>query len=125
MLFRDAAYVMIRKILPKEHLKAKYPDYKNKIKNANSLNDSDVNYSEKATSRYRKDFGYKDVDGSESVTPEGERDELVEFYEVYEKIKVSYVNVFYRRELPPEQLEQIQQQVQVRMQEMQSEMEVQ
>ena len=125
MLFRDASYIMVRKILPKEHLKAKYPDYKNKIKNANSLNDSDVNYSEKATSRYRKDFGYKDIDDSESVTGEGERDDLVEFYEVYEKIKVAYVNVFYRRELPPEQLEQIQQQVQVRMQEMQSEMEVQ
>jgi len=75
MLFRDASYIMIRKILPKEHLKSKYPDFKSKIKNANSLNDSDINYSEKATSKYTKDFGYKDIDSSESVTNKGERDE--------------------------------------------------
>ena len=125
LLFRDASFVMVRKILPKEHLKVKYPDFKSKIKNASTINDNDYNYSEKATSKYRKDFGYKDIDGGETVTAKGERDELVEFFEVYEKIKVSYMNIFFRRELPPEQLQQIQQQVEVRMQEMQKEMEVQ
>ena len=125
MLFRDASFVMVRKILPKEHIKSKYPDFKSKIKSASSINDHDYNYTEKSASKYRKDFSYKDVDSSETVTKEGERDELVEFFEVYEKIKVSYVNVFYRRELTPEQLQEIEQQVQVRMQEMQAEMEVQ
>ena len=122
ILFRDASFVMIRKILPKEHLIAKYPEHKAKIKKANIGNDNQQNYSEKSMSNYKKDFHYKEID--EGVTPKGEEDELIEFYEMYEKIKVSYVNVFYRKELPPEQMQKIQQQVQVRVQEMQAEMEV-
>ena len=122
ILFRDASFIMIRKILPKEHLIAKYPEHKAKIKKANIGNDNQQNYSEKSMSNYKKDFHYKEID--EGVTPKGEEDELIEFYEMYEKIKVSYVNVFYRRQLKPEQLKEIQQQVQVRIQEMQAEMEI-
>tara|TARA_R100000655_G_scaffold20867_1_gene42910 strand:- start:5250 stop:7544 length:2295 start_codon:yes stop_codon:yes gene_type:complete len=122
LLFRDAAFIMIRKILPKEHLISIYPDHKTKIKNASGFGQDENNYSEKSMSNYRKDFGYKEID--DAVTLDGENDELVEFYEMYEKIKVSYVNVFYRKEFSPEQLQQIQQQVQVRIQEMQAEMEV-
>ena len=122
ILFRDAAFIMIRKILPKEHLITKYPDAKTKIKKASGFGHNESNYSEKSMGNHRKDFAYKEID--DAVTPEGENDELVEFYEMYEKIKVSYVNVFYRKELTPEQEAQIQQQVQVRMQEMQAEMQV-
>ena len=123
MLFRDAAFVMIKKLLPKEHLIAKYPTHKAKIKKASSNDQNENNYSEKAQGPQTKDFGYKDVD--DAVKSNGEYDELIEFYEMYEKVKVSYVNVFYRKELPKEQLEEIQQQVEVRMQEMQAEMQVQ
>ena len=41
---------------------------------------------------------------------------------MYEKVKVSYVNVFYTQELSKEQLQEIEQQVNVRIQEMQQEM---
>ena len=49
---------------------------------------------------------------------DGEMDELVEFFELYEKVKISYVNVFYR--IPPnkEELAQMKQQVQVKMKEL-------
>ena len=126
MMFKDAAYILIHKILPKQHLIKLYPKSKTKIMNASGENNSEDNYSEKATGVYQKDFTYKDVPGGESVDPlTQEKDELLDFYEVYEKIKVSHMNVFYR--IPPskEQLEQIKQQVQVKMQEMQAEMTVQ
>ena len=58
------------------------------------------------------------------ITAEGEQEPLIEFFEVYEKIKVAYMNIFYRIPPSPEELEAIQQQVQVRMKEMRSEMEV-
>ena len=123
LLFRDASFVMVRKILPKEHLRKLYPQFKNKINKANSAYDDELNYSEKAFDRHRKDFAYKDINSNESIDSDtGEPGELIEYYEMYEKIKVPYKNVFYRQELSPEQLQQIQQQVQVRMQEMEAEM---
>jgi len=114
LLFRDASYVMVRKILPKEHLMKLYPQFANKINKANSSYDDELNYSEKAFDKLRKDFSYKDIDSNESVDPEtGERGELIEYYEMYEKVKVKYMNVFYRQELPKEQLDQIQSQIQI------------
>ena len=122
ILFRDAAYVLIRKVLPKGHLMQLFPEFKTKIKNASSQN-SDNNLTEKSDS-YRKDFTLKDIHDGESIKSDGTLDELVEFFEMYEKIKVSYVNVFYQ--IPPseEELNQIKEQVKVQMQEMQAEMEV-
>ena len=125
MLFRDASFIMIRKILPREHLLKIYPDYKSKIKKASSLNDNDYNYSEKSYDNNLKDFGYKDVSNTDTATPEGERDDAIEYFETYEKIKIKYVNVFYQQPLTKEVLQQIQQQVSVKIQEMQAEMEVQ
>ena len=124
LLFRDASFIMIRKILPKSHLVKKYPDMVSKINKAASLNDTDYNYSEKSRDRYMKDFGYKDIDSDASPNKKAERDEVVEFFETYEKIKVKYVNVFYQQPLTKEVLQQIQQQVQVQMQEMAAEQQV-
>ena len=126
ILFRDASFIMVRKILPKDHLKKLYPMHEKKIAKAGGSFQDELNYSEKAFDDQRKDFSYKDINNNESIDPNsGDRGELIEYYEMYEKVKVAYVNVFYRQELPKEQLEQIQQQVQVRMQEMQQEMDVQ
>ncbi|QDP60876.1 MAG: putative portal protein [Prokaryotic dsDNA virus sp.] len=124
LLFRDASFVMIRKILPKSHLLKIYPDLASKIKKSASLNDNDYNYSEKSRDKYMKDFGYKDVDTDESPDKDGARDDVVEFFETYEKIKIKYVNVFYQQPLTKEVLQQIQQQVKVQMQEMASELQV-
>ena len=122
ILFRDAAYVLIKKVLPKGHLMQLFPEFKNKIKNA-SGQESEDNYTEKSTVQ-QKDFFYKDVHESESLKSDGELDKLIEFFEMYEKVKVSYVNVFYQ--IPPteEELKQIKKQVDVQLQEMQKEMEV-
>ena len=125
MLFRDANYIIIRKILPKEHLYSLFPEFKSKIKKASSIEDSDYNYTEKGYGDDRKDFAYKDIDEDEAVTLDGEYDDLIELYEQYEKVKVSYVNVFYRRELDTKTLDQLKAQVQEAMQQLQAEKQVQ
>jgi len=122
LLFRDASFIVIRKILPKGHLIKKYPEYKAKIKKAGSLSDNEYDYSEKSKDRYQKDFGYKDID--DTSTQDGEREENVEYFEMYEKIKIKYVNVFYQKPLTKEVLQNIQEQISVQLQEMAQELQV-
>ena len=124
MLFRDAAYVLIRKVLPKGHLMKLFPEFKTKIKNASGSEASDFGFSEKSRAAHLKDFGAKDISDGEALTSDGELDELIEFFEMYEKVKVSFMNVFYQIPPEPEQLKAIQQQVAVRLQEMAAEIEV-
>jgi hypothetical protein len=125
-LFRDAAFIMIRKVLPSSHLKSMFPDQVRTINKASSSENIDYVYTEKAHGHDQKDFGYKDIHEAESVDPsKGEEDKLLELFEVYEKDKIAYVNVFYR--VPPneEALLQIKNQVEVKMKEMAQEMSVQ
>ena len=128
MLFKDAAFIMIRKVLPREHLKKIFPAYSRKINNASS----DANTNETFSSRPMGDddqklfvFNDNNEQSSMGITSAGEQDHLIEFFEVYEKVKVSYINLFYR--VPPneEQLAQIKKQCQVQVMEMAKEMEVQ
>jgi len=123
ILFRDAAYILIRKILPKSHLIQQFPDSKRKIMAASPMNNSYEGMSEKSTDLDQKDFHYKDMTGNSSISNEKEN-ELVEFYECYEKIKISYVNVFYK--IPPseEAQAQIVQQAKEMLAKMQAEMQV-
>ena len=125
MLFRDASFVMIRKVLPQTHLEILYPSYKTKIRKASSDENSDYVYTEKASGPYQKDFGYKDIDNDESVDPrEGEHDKLLELFETYEKVRVEYVNVFYRVPPDEETIKQIKLQVDVQVKELQEELKV-
>ena len=121
MLFRDAAFIIVRKVLPKHHLLELYPQYKRKVNNASSDESMDYNYSDKNRGMNQVDYTYKDIQ-NESINPkDGDHDKLLELFEVFEKIKVEYVNVLYKLPVNKKQLKQIQQQVAIRMQEMQAE----
>ena len=125
IMFRDASYILIRKLLPKQHLIKLYPQFSRKIKNAAGQRQGEDYFSEKSGGSFKKDFHYKDVRESEAIDQDtGDHDEIIEFYEFYEKIKVPYMNVFYR--IPPskDMLKQIQEQVRVKMLEMKKEMDV-
>ena len=125
MLFRDASFIMVRKILPEDHLMTLFPGEKRKIKKAASDQNIDYNYSEKSMGNMQKDFTYKDITESETIDPNtGDHGKLLELLEVYEKIKVPYVNVFHK--VPPDEdvLNSIQEQVSVTMKEMAAELEV-
>ena len=125
MLFRDAAFVMIRKVLPQTHLLSMFPDSKNKIKKAASDQNSEFSYTEKASGGFQKDFTYNDIHESESIDPaSGEQDQLMELFEVYEKIKVAYINMNYRMPPSEEEMKAIQEQVAVQMEDMKEEMSV-
>ena len=126
LLFRDASFVMIRKLLPANHLKQLYPDHIRKINAANSDQETEFVYSEKSRGGDQKDFSYKDISGSESVDPEkGEDDRLLELFELYEKVQVPYVNIFYKVPPSQEEIKNIKQQVAVKMKELQAELQVQ
>jgi hypothetical protein len=119
MMFRDASFVLIRKVLPKSHVIKLFPQYKRKIGKASSL-DGDHSYSERAIADSEQKLFLRDDSTVEDVGIDstGEQEPTLELFELYEKIKISYANVFYR--IPPDkkQLQAIQQQVQVKMKEM-------
>jgi hypothetical protein len=120
-LFKDAAYVMIKKLLPKSHLKKLKPDYISKINKA-ATDTSEMSFSERDTSGNNKDILQTDI--SSTYDEKGEDDPLVDYFEVYEKVKIAYYNVFYKKPLDPAQLKELKQRLQVRMQEARIEMEV-
>jgi len=125
MMFRDASYVLVRKVLPKSHVIKLFPQYKRKINKASST-DKDHSYSERAIAdSEQKLFLSADSTAEDmGINSSGEQEQTLELFELYEKVKISYINVFYR--IPPDkkQLQAIQQQVQVRMKEMAAEMQV-
>ena len=127
MLFKDAAYILIRKVLPKNHLVKLFPAYKAKINKANSDEQTQRSWTSRRLGDHeQKLFAYNDTTETtaHAVDPSGKEDQLAEYFEIYEKIKVSYMSVFYRIPPPPDVIEQIQQQTQIMVQEMQAEMEV-
>jgi len=126
IMFRDASYIMIRKVLPKSHLNKLFPDQKRKIEKANSDEQTNFSYTRRPMGTGDQKLFLYDDDSMDDIgiTAEGEQEPLIEFFEVYEKIKIAYMNVFYRIPPSPEELQMIQQQVEVRMKEMSAEMEV-
>ena len=126
ILFRDAGFIIIRKILPRHHLKDLFPEHSRKIASASSLNNSIYGYSEKSTGIYRKDFSPKDLGSNESIDPKtGDQEDMIELFETYEKRKEKFMNIFILIPPPPEAMKQAQQQIKGQLQEMQKELEVQ
>jgi hypothetical protein len=127
MLFKDAAFIIIRKVLPKTHLKKLYPEHQRKI-NAASSEEAEQSLSKRSIGdEEHKLFMHNDDTeiNSISIDKDGGIDDLVEFFEMYEKVKVQYVNVFYQ--IPPDgkQLDAIQRQAEQQISSMREEMTVQ
>jgi hypothetical protein len=123
VLFRDAGYVMIRKTIPKNHLLKMFPGEARKIKKAASVDQMNKGYSEKSTGVDQKDFHYKDL-ATKAYLTDAEQDEIGEYFEVYEKIKVEYINLFYQNPPNEAQMKEMQQQVEVRIQALSQQLEV-
>ena len=103
LLFEDAAYILIRKVLPRNHLMKEYPDSSRKIKNAFSYDNSTYNYTEKVFDETQKDFSSKDVldESTTDILDEEDtgRQDLIEYYELFEKEQQLFVNMCYK--VPP------------------------
>ncbi len=119
-LFRDAAYISIRKNLSKSQLGILFPEHKSKINKA-SGGSSIQNYSQ-------TDFNDSDSvrveDITSAFTKEGEDDEILPFYETYSKTKVPLYNLTLKIPPSPEQLAKINQSVKVAMEEYSNELQV-
>jgi hypothetical protein len=125
MLFRDAGFILVRKLLPTSQLEQMFPGSVRKIKKASSDESTDYTYTEKSMGIDQKDFDYKDIDESESIDPKtGETDKLLEFFEIHEKVKVPLVNITYRLPPDPAQMEEIQSKAAVQIEDMKKELEV-
>ena len=121
-LFRDAGFIMVKKSLSKTQLKNLFPQHAAKI---NKI---------KATSDYSSSYTQRDVESSKitqpddvsfGLSPKGEEEQIIAYYENYSKIKVPFVNAFIRIPLTDEQEAQLKESVQVQLQEFQAEVEVQ
>jgi len=152
ILFKDAAYIMVRKILPRGHLKQKFPDKARQIQKASARYGHETNYTTKTFDENTHDFTYKDlisgagggyIDGPafsgpdaagvthtagtdmrNSIKSNDHDEKLLEYFECYEKVKLLYMNVFYRVLPDEEVLQQLKQQVEVYIQELTAEMQV-
>jgi hypothetical protein len=128
MLFDDASFIMIRKVLPKSHLIKLFPQFERKIKNSNSDENHQYNFSERPQGDDdQKLFAFNDTteQSSMGINAKGEEENLVEFFEVYEKVKIAYINFFYR--VPPNEqvLLELRKQCEVMVKEQAQEMEIQ
>ena len=124
MLFSDAAFILVRKVLPKNHLLKIFPEHKRKINQASSDEQSQHTYSRRPIGdEDQKLFTFNDDnDNTFPIDAEGEMDTLMEYFEVYEKVKVSYINLFYRIPPDPEKLKAIKEQCDLMVKEMEVEL---
>jgi hypothetical protein len=125
ILFRDASYILVRKVLPKSHLISLYPEYAAKIKKASSEHMSYDSASERTMDSNQHDFYHDDSEITAIDPKEGKEDVVQEYFELYEKVKVPFVNVFYRMIPDKKQMMQIKKQVDIKVQEMTAELQVQ
>jgi len=120
-LFRDASYIIVQKNLSKTALTKLFPDFKKKIVRASGSTES-------------KQYSQRNVHLSETIQPgdveyeaytlEGEQDEILDFYEVYTKEKIPYVNAWIKQPPTTEELEQIKAQAQEQLASMVNEIQV-
>jgi hypothetical protein len=120
LLFRDAAFMMVHKVIPRAQLSNVFPQYKNKVKKANSQYPSHFSLTEKADGN---DFQYKDI--NENFTILGEDDLLIDYYELYEKESLPFMNVFYRIEPSEQDIARIESTISQQMEGVRDEMQVQ
>ena len=119
-LFRDASFITVRKNMTRTQLMNMFPEFKAKIKKAAAA-------SEVVT------FSQRDIDLSANIQPEdvtmgvspdGEDDNILPYYETYTKEKHKYRNVFIRVKPSEEQMDTIRMEVEEKITDFQKEVEV-
>lgn len=88
-LLRDASFVIVRKTMAREQLKNMFPEHSRKVSKA-SEQGSIESYSQ--ADRNESDAIIPE-DIITSVAPSGEKDDIISYFECYEKVRVPYVNL--------------------------------
>ena len=102
-LFRDAAFITVRKNIPRTQLMEMFPQWALKIKKASGKGEV-ITYSQ------------RNIDDSASIqaeyistciTIDAEDDDILPYYETYAKKKHAYYNVFIRRTPSPDEIKEL------------------
>ena len=120
-LFRDAAFIQIRKNISRARLINMLPQHEAKIKKVTKGTDV-VSYSQ-------RDVEFTDSiqpdDISYGVNTDGEDEDIIPYYETYSKKKFKYHNVYIKIEPSPAELDLLKEGIEEQMQSYQQELEVQ
>lgn len=81
-LCRDASFIMLHKNLSRRQLVAKLPEYKSKIMKATASSSFDYGYSDRDV---EESDSIQGEDVFEAYTPEGELDDILDYYYTYSK----------------------------------------
>lgn len=122
ILYDDASFIEVKKDFTKGYLKNALPDYKNIIDKASGDDEHLVTYS----SRDTDDSGSIQIQDVESlVTTQGTDEEVIDYYEFYEKENVKFVTVTVRKNVTQEDIQAIQKNVEKRVEIYKEELSVQ
>ena len=120
-LFKDAAFISIRKNIARGRLMNMFPEQAAKIKKAEGPSGT-VSYSQRDTDA-PESFQPEDI--TMGITLEAEDDDILPYYETYSKKKYPYRNVFIKVLPTPAEMQNIKAQVEEKMADSQQEIEVQ
>ena len=123
-LFRDAGFITIRKNVSRTQLKNLFPEFARKIQKAGPGSGSGVTETLSLRDREEsKNIQIEDI--SLGIGPDGADEDIIAYYETYEKIKKPYINAYIKS--PPDDVEmrEIQKSIDVEIQEFAAEMQVQ
>ena len=121
-LFRDAAYMIVRKLHPRDVLKLNLPKYASKIDKATSSESYQVSYSERDTD---DTDNYQREDILEAYSHMGEEADVLDYYERYYRTTVPCRTVWTRKPWTDEEKARIQREVEARYREQVQEIDVQ
>jgi hypothetical protein len=123
-LFRDAGFITIRKNVTRTQLKNLFPEFTRKIQKASPGSGSGV--TETLSLRDRNESKIiQQEDISLGIGADGEDDDIIAYYETYQKIKKPFINAYIKS--PPDEVEmrEIQKAIDVEIKEFAAEMSVQ
>jgi len=125
-LMRDAAYIIIKKDIPKSVLINMLPDLKQKINKATtSMNQSGGFYMSNRDSATSDSIQMADI-GNDAYDPEtSEQEEVLDYYETYSKEKYPLYNVFLQMPPSAKDINALQAQMQQQLVDMEKELNVQ
>lgn len=110
---RDATYQIIKKDIPREELLQMLPEYREQILKAQGFEDA-MNLSSRSGAFANRSTGIDLVSDSiqegEMETPyktNSELDDVLQYYEKYEPMRLRFFNLFVREEPPASQMEEV------------------
>ena len=123
-LFRDASWILIKKRISKTQMKMMLPQFAEKINRAAGI-DNQLNYQSNRAVNESENVQPDEITVTQIINKDGvEDDQILDYFERYEKVKQPYVNAFMKKYPSKEEQEIIKQRVEAKMAEVRAELKV-